>query len=186
MTKSKTEYKHFKSNYNSTNNINGMNKNEKKNIDINKNFILKRLQKKPNNFCIFSKDKKNISNIKNKLKKNNITNKSEYTLNKFNNLSNSTINNNSNSNFNDYNNTKNFNNSLSNSLNTINDNQTPLVQKKRLKLIKKFIYQEQKVKNQQLYINENISSNITIKVNRSKFLERVKEKKKCKTYLNQI
>ena len=30
MTKSKTEYKHFKSNYNSTNNINGMNKNEKK------------------------------------------------------------------------------------------------------------------------------------------------------------
>ena len=34
MTKSKTEYKHFKSNYNSTNNINGMNKNEKKNILI--------------------------------------------------------------------------------------------------------------------------------------------------------
>ena len=106
-------------------------------------------------------------------------------MNKFDNSSSSTINNN-NSNYNDFNNNKHYNNSLSISLNTINDNQTPLIQKKRLKLIKKLIYQEQKVQNQQFYINENISSNITIKVNRSKFLERVKEKKKCKLYFNQV
>ena len=107
-------------------------------------------------------------------------------MNKFDNLSSSTINNNSN--YNDLNNNKHYTNSLSNSLslNTINDNQTPLIQKKRLKLIKKLIYQEQKVQNQQFYINENISPNITIKVNRSKFLERVKEKKKCKIYFNQV
>ena len=64
----------------------------------------------------------------------------------------------------------------------ISEFQTPLVQKKRLKLIKKFIYQEKKDKNESIPNNKdlNISSKVAIKVNRAKFLQRIKERKKNK------
>ena len=72
MIKSKTEYEYFKpecNNINNINNLNGINRNEKKNNEINKNFILKRFQKRPTNFYLFSKDKINNNNNINKLKK---------------------------------------------------------------------------------------------------------------------
>ena len=65
-------------------------------------------------------------------------------------------------------------------MNNLTEFQTPLIQKKRLKLIKKFIYQEQKEKIGLISNNDNISSKIIIKVNRNKFLERIKEKMKNK------
>ena len=63
-------------------------------------------------------------------------------------------------------------------MNNLTEFQTPLIQKKRLNLIKKFIYQEEKERNEPFYNNNNISSKMAIKVNRAKFLERVKEKMK--------
>ena len=179
MIKSKTEYENFQCKRNE------INKNNKQNFDINKNFILQRLIKRPTNYHRFSKDKINNTINNNSNSNNNYhTNKSELVFHRFNNLSNSTIYNNSNNN--EFNNPKNYNNSLSNSLNNISDNQTPLIPKKRFKLIKKFIYHEQKEKKEPFYVNNNISSKITIKVNRSKFLERVKERMKNKNNFNQI
>ena len=99
-------------------------------------------------------------------------------------MSNSTINNNSN--LNEFTITKNINNSLSNSTNNITEFQTPLIQKKRLKLIKKIISQEQKENAGHISHIENISNKIAIKVNRTKFFERVKEKMKNRITLNQI
>ena len=163
MTKSKTEYENFLPKYKI---INKNKKNENIN-EINKNFILKRFQKKSQNYYIFSKDK--INNSKNF---------NEIAFQRFNNLSNSTINNNSN--YNEFTITKNINNSLSNSMNNVTEFQTPLIQRKRLKLIKKFIYQEQKEKIGHISNIEKMSSKNTIKVNRTKFLERVKEKMKNK------
>ena len=160
MTKSKTEYGNFLPKYKN------INKNKKYGInEINKNFILKRFQKK-SNYYIFSKDKINYNNL------------NDIAFQRFNNLSNSTIN--INSNYNEFTITKNINNSLSNSTNNISEFQTPLIQRKRLKLIKKFIYQEQKEKIGHISNIEKISSKNAIKVNRSKFLERVKEKMKNK------
>ena len=161
MTKSKTEYDNFLPKYK---NINKNKKNEGVN-EINKNFILKRIQKKSKNYYIFSKDKINHNNM------------NDIPFQRFNNLSNSTINNN---NYNEFTLTKNINNSLSNSTNNISEFQTPLIQRKRLKLIKKFIYQEQKEKIGHISNIEKMSSKNTIKVNRTKFLERVKEKMKNK------
>ena len=169
MTKSKTEYENFLSKYK---NINKNKKNEGVN-EINKNFILKRFQKKSKNYYIFSKDKINNNN-----------NLNEIAFQRFNNLSNSTINNNSN--YNEFTVTKNNNNSLSNSTNNISEFQTPLIQRKRLKLIKKFIYQEQKEKIGHISNIEKMSSKNAIKVNRTKFLEKVKEKMKNKIKLNLI
>ena len=66
--------------------------------------------------------------------------------------------------------------------------QTPLLQKKRLKLIKKFIYHDKKEKSESTLNNNmdlNISSKETIKVNRTKFLQRIKERMKNKN-TNQI
>ena len=163
MTKSKTEYDNFLPKYK---NIHKNKKIDNMN-EINKNFILKRFQKKLKNYYIFSKDKINNNN-----------NLNEIPFQRFNNLSNSTINNNSNCN--EFIITKNINNSLSNSTNNITEFQTPLIQKKRLKLIKKFIYQEQKEKIGHISNIEKMSSKNTIKVNRTKFLERVKEKMKNK------
>ena len=179
IIKSKTEYENFKYKDN-----NGLNKNDKQNFDINKNYILQRFIKRPTNYYIFSKERININN--NKVQSINLTNKNELVLHKFNNSSNSTIYNTSHHfNYDEYNNTKNYNNILSNSLNNIYENQTPLIQRKRLKLIKKFIYQEEKVKEEQFYLNNNISSKNAIKVNRTKFLERIKERIKNKTNLNE-
>ena len=71
-------------------------------------------------------------------------------------------------------------------MNNINDFETPFAQKKRLKLMKKIIYQEQKENVGHIYNIENISNNIAIKVNRTKFLERIKEKMRNRTSLNQV
>ena len=95
-----------------------------------------------------------------------------------NNLSTSTINNNSN--YNQFTIYRNINNSSSNSTNNLSEFQTPLIHKKRLNLIKKIIYQDEKVKNEPFANIENISNKMTIKVNRTKFLEKVKEKMKNK------
>ena len=167
MTKSRTEYENFLPKIKNINNI----KNDEQN-EINKKCILKRFQKKPKNFYIFSKDKINNNNF------------NEIAFQRFNNLSNSTINNNSN--LNEFTITKNINNSLSNSTNNITEFQTPLIQKKRLKLIKKIISQEQKENAGHISHIENISNKIAIKVNRTKFFERVKEKMKNRITLNQI
>ena len=163
MTKSRTEYDNFLFRYKNINKINS----QKKGNNNHNNFILKRLKKKSNNFYIFSKDKINKSN-----------NLNDIAFQRFNNLSNSALNNNSNCH--EFTFTKNNNNSLSNSMNNINELQTPLIQKKRLKLIKKFIYHEQKEKNENISNIENIPSKVTIKVNRAKFLGRVKERMKNK------
>ena len=171
--KSKTEYVNFLTKNKNINKSNNINKS-----DINKNFILKRFKKKNTNFYIFSKDK---------IKNNNLLISNENTIQRFNNISSSIIYNNSNYNYNEYTINKNINNSLSNSVNNIKEFQTPLVHRKRLKLIKKFIYQEEREKQEQPFsINNNISSNVAIKVNRSKFYEKVKEKMKNKINLNQI
>ena len=165
LTKSKTEYQNFLPKNKS---INKCKNNEN---EINKKNILKRFQKKPRNFYIFSKDKTNKNNF------------NEIAFQRFNNLSNSTINN---SNVNEYTITRNINNSLSNSMNNINDFQTPFSQKKRWKLMKKIIYQEQKENVGHISNIENVSNNIAIKVNRTKFLERVKEKMRNRITLNQV
>jgi hypothetical protein len=165
LTKSKTEYQNFLPKNKS---INKCKNNEN---EINKKNILKRFQKKPRNFYIFSKDKTNKNNF------------NEIAFQRFNNLSNSTINN---SNLNEYTITRNINNSLSNSMNNINDFQTPFSQKKRWKLMKKIIYQEQKENVGHISNIENVSNNIAIKVNRTKFLERVKEKMRNRITLNQV
>ena len=166
LTKSKTEYQNFlpknKSINKCKNNENEINK---------KNILKKRFQKKPRNFHIPSKEKTNKNNF------------NEIAFQRFNNLSNSTINNN---NLNEYTITRIINNSLSNSMNNINDFETPFAQKKRLKLMKKIIYQEQKENVGHIYNIENISNNIAIKVNRTKFLERIKEKMRNRTSLNQV
>ena len=166
LTKSKTEYQNFLPKNKS---INKCKNNE--NDEINKKNILKRFQKKPRNFYIFSKDKTNKNSF------------NEIAFQRFNNLSNSTI---YNSNLNEYTITRNINNSLSNSMNNINDFQTPFSQKKRWKLMKKIIYQEQKENVGHISNIENVSNNITIKVNRTKFLERVKEKMRNRITLNQV
>ena len=167
IAKSKTEYENFLPK------ISKINKSKNnKNNEINKKSILKRFQKKTNNFYLISKDKVNKNNF------------NEIAFHRFNNLSNSTINNNSN--LNEFTVTKNINNSLSNSMNNITEFQTPLFQKKRLKIIKKIIYQEQKENAEHISQIEDISNKIAIKVNRAKFLERVKEKMKNKITLNQI
>ena len=165
LTKSKTEYQNFLPKNKS---INKCKNNEN---EINKKNILKRFQKKPRNFYIFSKDKTNKNSF------------NEIAFQRFNNLSNSTI---YNSNLNEYTITRNINNSLSNSMNNINDFQTPFSQKKRWKLMKKIIYQEQKENVGHISNIENVSNNITIKVNRTKFLERVKEKMRNRITLNQV
>ena len=69
----------------------------------------------------------------NNIKSNNLN---DVAFQRFNNLSNSAINNN-NSNYQELTSTK-TNNSLSNSMNNIKELQTPLIIKRRLKLIKKF------------------------------------------------
>ena len=166
MTKSKTEYQNFLS---KNKNINKNKNNE--NDEINRKSILKRFQKKPRNFYIFSKDKTNKNNF------------NDIAFQRFNNLSNSTINN---SNLNEYTITRNINNSLSNSMNNINDFQTPFSKKKRWKLMKKIIYQEKKENVGHISNIENVSNNIAIKVNRTKFLERVKEKMRNRITLNQV
>ena len=161
--KSKTEYSNFLKKNNKNNN------NQK--FDNNKITFLK-IKKNKNNY-IFSKDKiKNDQKIK-------AINYSlhDFGFKKLNNLSNSTINNNSNHNqFSLY---KNINNSLSNSMNNLSEFQTPLIRKKRLNLIKKFIYQNEKEK-QVPFSNIKNASNNMIKVNRTKFFEKVKEKIKNK------
>ena len=164
ITKNKTEYSNFLNKHNNHLNINNSHK-----VDINKKFILKRIKKNNTNYII-SKDEKRT--------KSNISNKHDFGFQRFNNLSTSTINNNSN--YNEFTINKNINNSLSNSMNTLTEFQTPLIQKKRLNLIKKFIYQEEKERNEPFYNNKNISNKMAIKVNRAKFLERVKEKLKNK------
>ena len=164
ITKTKTEYSNFLNKHNNQININNSHR-----VDINKNFILKRIKKKNTNY-ILSKDEKRT--------KSNISNKHDFGFQRFNNLSTSTINNNSN--YNEFTINKNINNSLSNSMNNLTEFQTPLIQKKRLNLIKKFIYQEEKERNEPFYNNKNISNKMAIKVNRAKFLERVKEKLKNK------
>ena len=161
MIKSKTD--NFKPKYKNIN----TNKNKEYINEINKNIILKRFQKKPNNFSMLSKGDINKN-----------YNFNDIAFQRFNNLSNSTINNNSS--LKEFTITKNVNNSLSNSMNNLTEFQTPFIQKKRLKLIKKFIYQEQKEKIGHISNIDNISSKIIIKVNRNKFLERVKEKMKNK------
>jgi hypothetical protein len=164
ITKTKTEYSNFLNKHN--NHINTDNNSHK--ADINKNFILKRIKKNKTNY-ILSKDEKST--------KSNISNIHDFGF-RFNNLSTSTINNNSN--YMEFTINKNINNSLSNSMNNLTEFQTPLIQKKRLNLIKKFIYQEEKERHEPFYDNKNISTKMAIKVNRAKFLERVKEKMKNK------
>ena len=165
ITKTRTEYSNFLNKHN--NHINKNNNNHK--TDINKNFILKRIKKNNTNY-ILSKDEKRT--------KNNFFNMHDCGFQRFNNLSTSTINNNSN--YNEFTINKNINNSLSNSMNNLTEFQTPLIQKKRLNLIKKFIYQEERERHEPFYNNKNISTKMAIKVNRTKFLERVKEKMKTK------
>ena len=160
MIKSKTQYENFKPKYTNANKT----KTNKDSNDLNRNYILKRFLTKNKNL---SKDK----NIKN--------NANEIAIRKYNNLSNSTINNNSH--LNEYTTIRNINNSLSNSMHNITEFQTPLVSKKRLKLIKKFIYRDKGEKVGQNSNIENVSSKIVIKVNRDKFLEKVKEKMKNRT-----
>ena len=160
MIKSKTEYSNFKPKYKI------INKKEVPKLNINKKYILQRFHKKSSNLYIFSKDKNKINNL------------NEIAFQRFNYLSNSTINYKINNN----NDITYKNISLSNSMKNISEFQTPLVQKKRLKLIKKFIYQEKKDKNESIPNNKdlNISSKVAIKVNRAKFLQRIKERKKNK------
>jgi hypothetical protein len=165
ITKTKTEYSNFLKKHN--NYINANNNSHK--TDINKNFILKRIKKNNTNY-ILSKDEKRT--------KSNISNIHDFGFQRFNNLSTSTINNNSN--YNEFTINKNINNSLSNSMNNLTEFQTPLIQKKRLNLIKKFIYQEEKERHEPFYNNKKLSNKMAIKVNRAKFLERVKEKMKNK------
>ena len=165
ITKTKTEYSNFLKKHN--NYINANNNSHK--TDINKNFILKRIKKNNTNF-ILSKDEKRT--------KSNISNIHDFGFQRFNNLSRSTINNNSN--YNEFTINKNINHSLSNSMNNLTEFQTPLIQKKRLNLIKKFIYQEEKERHEPFYNNKKLSNKMAIKVNRAKFLERVKEKMKNK------
>ena len=173
MIKSKTEYEYFKPKYKNKNiNINKKETQKQKNNSINKDIILRKFQKKPN-FYIFTKDKINKNNL------------CEIPFQRFNNLSNSTVYNINNSNNNDLTYTKNI--SLSNSMKNMSEYQTPLLQKKRLKLIKKFIYHDKKEKSESTLNNMdlNISSKVTIKVNRTKFLQRIKERMKNKN-TNQI
>ena len=167
MTKSRTEYENFRPKYKNINKLN----NQKK--ETHNNFILRRLKNKSNNFYLFSKDKINKSN-----------NLNDVAFQRFNNLSNSAINNN-NSNYQELTSTK-TNNSLSNSMNNIKELQTPLIIKRRLKLIKKFMNRDQKEKKENISNIENIPSKVAIKVNRTKFFERVKEKMKNRINLNQI
>lgn len=159
MIKSKTHYENFMPKYIYINKP----KNFEESSAINRNYILKRFQIKNKNL---SKDK-------------NIKDNNEIVIKRFNNLSNSTINNYRR--LNEYTTIRNINNSLSNSMQNITEFQTPLINKKRLKLIRKFIYADKQEKIGQNYNIENISSKIVIKVNRDKFLEKVKEKMKNKT-----
>ena len=164
MIKSKTEYKNFfpKNKY--------ANKKTQNNDEINKNLILKRFKKQSTNYYFFSKDKINkINNI------------NEFPSHQFNSLSNSTINNITNNN--DIIIKKNSNNNLSISMNNITEFQTPLLSNKRLNLMKKYKDKKEITCNNN---NKNISSKIVIKVNRTKFLERIKEGMKNKIISNQI
>ena len=167
FTKSKTEYSNFLKKHNK--NLNKKNNSQK--FDINKKNYILRIKKNDN--YIFPKDKsKNEQKIKPTNYKIN-----EFGFKKLNNLSTSTINNNSNLNqFTIY---RNINNSSSNSMNNLSEFQTPLIQKKRFNLIKKFIYQDEKEKHEP-FDNMDISNKMTIKVNRTKFLEKVKEKMRNK------
>ena len=167
FTKSKTEYSNFLKKHNK--NLNKKNNSQK--FDINKKNYILRIKKNDN--YIFPKDKsKNEQKIKPTNYKIN-----EFGFKKLNNLSTSTINNNSNLNqFTIY---RNINNSSSNSMNNLSEFQTPLIQKKRFNLIKKFIYQDEKEKHEP-FDNMDISNKRTIKVNRTKFLEKVKEKMRNK------
>jgi len=164
ITKTKTEYSNFLNKHNNYINTNSHNK-----ADINKNFILKRIKKNTTNYILSRDEKRTQSNI---------SNMHDFGFQRFSNLSTSTINNNSN--YNEFTINKNINNSLSNSMNNLTEFQTPLIQKKRLNLIKKFIRQEEKERHEPFYNNKNISTKMAIKVNRAKFLERVKEKMKNK------
>ena len=164
MIKSKTEYKNFfpKNKY--------VNKKTQNNDEINKNLILKRFKKQSTNYYFFSKDKINKINKIN-----------EFSSHQFNSLSNSTINNITNNN--DIIIKKNSNNNLSISMNNITEFQTPLLSNKRLNLMKKYKDKKEITCNNN---NKNISSKIVIKVNRTKFLERIKEGMKNKIISNQI
>ena len=153
-----------------------INKNTKKNdkLNLNKISILNRFKKKNN---VHSKDKIRIN---------------EFALKRFHNLSNSIIN--KSGNYTEFTAIRNFNNtSLNkgvNSVKNIIEFQTPYAHNKRLNLIEKFINQDAKEKvgkQNRFSYNKNISSKITtIKVNRTRFLERVIEKMKSKTNFNKI
>ena len=162
--------------FNNRKNINIIiNKNIKKNDkpNLNKISIVNRFKKKNNGM---SKDKARLN---------------ELALNRFHNLSNSTINNSSL--HSEFTTIRNFNNtSLNKGVNSVKnviEFQTPFAHNKRLNLIEKFINQdakEKRGKQNRLSNNKNISSKITIKVNRTKFLERVIDKMKSKTNFNKI
>ena len=142
--------------------------NKSNKLDINKNFIFKRSQNRNTNI---SKDKIN----KNILLRNNCSNINDFEFKRFNNLS---ISINNNSNYSEYPINKNINNNSSFNINNITGFQTPSIHRKRLDFIKKFIFHEEKDKRETYSNNKNISNKITIKVNRAKFYERVKEKMK--------
>ena len=185
LLKSKIFYKNKSKTDNA--NIIGKKINNKKNINI---IIKKNIKKndKPNlnKISILNRfKKKNNAHSKDKIRIN------EFALQRFHNLSNSTISNNGN--YTEFTTIRNFNNtSLNkgvNSVNNIIEFQTPFAHNKRLNLIEKFINQDAKErleKQNRLSNNKNISSKITIKVNRTKFLERVIDKMKSKTNYNKV
>ena len=168
ITKSKTEYSNFLKKHNK--NLNKNKKNQKFDIN-NKNCIL-RIKKNIN--YIFSKDKIKNEQIIRPINYNIY----EFGLKRLNNLSTSTIN--KSNNYNQFTIYKNINNSSSNSMNNLSEFQTPLIHKKRLNLIKKFIYQNEKEKYEPFSNIKNASNKMTIKVNRTKFLEKIKEKMRNK------
>ena len=168
-------------------NIIGKKINNKKNINIIINKNVKKNEKPNlNKMSILNRFKnKNNAHSKDQIRIN------EFALQRFHNLSNSTISNSSN--YSEFTTIRNFNNtSLNkgvNSVKNIIEFQTPFAHNKRLNLIEKFINQDAKEKlekQNRLSNNKNISSKITIKVNRTKFLERVIDKMKSKTNFNKI
>ena len=175
--KSKTDNANIigKKNYNKKSINISINKNTKKTDkpNLNKISILNRFKKKS---IPHSKDKIRIT---------------DFAFHRIHNLSNSTLNNSSN--YSEFTTIRNFNNTSlnngSNSVKNIIEFQTPFAHNKRLNLIEKFINQDAKEKiekQKRLSTNKNISSKITIKVNRTKFLERVIDKMKSKNNFNKI
>ena len=185
QVKSKMFYKN-KSKTDNANIIGKRNNNSKSiNISINRN-IIKNEKPNLNRMSILNRFKKKSNpHSKDKIRIN------ELALQRFHNLSNSTINNSSTCT--EFTTIRNFNNtSLNKGINSVKniiEFQTPFAHNKRLNLIEKFIKQdskEKKEKQNRLSNNKNISSKITIKVNRTKFLERVIDKMKSKSNFNKI